>query len=696
MKNLKKEQSSQVGDMELIRITAACNVSCLFCSIPKEDYEVPYERSLKDVCLDIDGVKKRNARMGISLSGGEPTIHSKLFEIVEYAKGIKINPIEIQTNALRFADGVFAEKIKNAGVSKLFVSFHSHEEAVSDYLTRVDGAWKKSVDGIKNAIKAGINVTLNPVLNEKSFKHFPEYIKFINKEFPEIKNISISVVQPQGRAKKNDFLLPDYGEMTPYIKNGLKLADGFGIKANNPYCGLPLCFGSWNKRLSNNLEYNDGIARLRNPEDVPAFKGKIKIADCQKCSLNAYCNGVWKDYLKVYPNLTVNPIMKKKKAETNFNDMESISKDHSQDKRHWVRLTMACNNRCIFCLDRRSVDGAILSVDEVKKDLVRGRQLGVVRVVLSGGEATIHPKFLDIVKIAKDLGYEHIQVITNGRMFSYMSFLKQAVEAGLDEVTFSMHGHLPTIHDELTGINGSFVQAFSGLRNALAIKNLIISVDVVLNKKNIEHLYEILTFYIDLGVYEFDLLNVVPFGRAWDNWNELWYDIDKYSDIIQKVLKLSEDSRLHIWTNRFPLEHLEGYERMIQPPAKLLDEINGNRRMFSNFILKDIEMECYGERCQFCFIKGMCHSLRELKTRKTIKSYPQAPCLNEKIREEVLSLTDILNINKVDLNKFGNFYIENMYRTKKSACSACSQNNFCKGVLVSRIKRDGFIILKPQ
>lgn len=676
----------RLGTTSLIRIVTACNEKCLFCNIPMEDYPNQHEKSFKDIRKELDELKKKNIS-GISLSGGEPTIHSKLFDIIRYLKKNVTVPLEIQTNALKFSDSEFTKKIKSAGVDGIFVSLHSHEKSIHDLLTGVNGSWEKCVGGMRNAIDEEIKVTINIVLNEMSFRKFPEFIEFLHKEFPKIKFVSVSVVQPNGRAWKNNHLLPKYSEMSPYIKRGANLADKFGILLNNPYCGLPLCFGFWYQRLEDNVEYMEGVSRLNKSEIEMVSKDKVKLADCSRCSLNNHCNGVWKKYLEVYPDLTVDPIM----------DNKNKIEDHSRERRHWVRLNRACNNRCIFCLDKEMFDGTMLSVNEIKKDLLRGRKLGIVRVVLSGGEATIHPEFLNIVKMAKKLGYAHVQVITNGRMFSYSSFLRQAVAAGLDEVTFSLHGHSPKIHDGLTGINGSFAQAFSGLRSALAIKDLIISIDIVLNKENIRYLYEILLFYINLGVYEFDLLNIVPFGRAWDNWTKLWYDPRKYHTILKKALALSKDKRLHIWTNRFPAEYLEGYEKMIQSPVKLLDEINGRREMFTDFILKNIELGCFGERCRYCFIKGMCSSLRELRDKKILKAYPLAPCLNGKKTDPVLNLKDIANAGNVDLDKFANFYIQNLYNIKKATCSArCSKNNSCKGVSVDRIKKDGFYILKPQ
>jgi len=54
---------------------------------------------------------------------------------------------------------------------------------------------------------------------------------------------------------------------------------------------------------------------------------------------------------------------------------------------------------------------------------------GVVQ--FSGGEPTIHPRFLDIIRQAKVLGFTHVQIATNGLRFLDLDFARAAYEAGL-------------------------------------------------------------------------------------------------------------------------------------------------------------------------------------------------------------------------------------------------------------------------
>jgi MoaA/NifB/PqqE/SkfB family radical SAM enzyme len=282
----------------------------------------------------------------------------------------------------------------------------------------------------------------------------------------------------------------------------------------------------------------------------------------------------------------------------------------SREKRHWVRLTRACNNHCIFCLDSDCQDGSFLPYDEIMRDIRGGLAEGATRVILSGGDPTIHPGFIDIIRASAAMGYRWIQAITNGRRFAYPEFTARALEAGLSEVTVSVHGHEAALHDRLTMVPGSFVQSVAGIRNLLASGKCHVSVDVVMNSMNIEVLHEIIDFFAGLGIREFDLLFIQPFGRAWENRDLLLER--RHAAPIRRALRRAEALGCWAWTNRVPPEYLEGMEDTIQDPAKLLDDIGGSRELFRKSIRSGTLPGCRGEKCGYCVLNAYCESLGDL------------------------------------------------------------------------------------
>jgi len=283
----------------------------------------------------------------------------------------------------------------------------------------------------------------------------------------------------------------------------------------------------------------------------------------------------------------------------------------AHEKRNWVRLTYDCNNHCVFCLDSLAHNGTVRSAMDVKVQIVEGRKKGATRLILSGGEPTIHPLFLEFVKLGRLAGYRRVQTVTNGRMFAYPEFLNTAADNGLDEITFSLHGHTAKLHDALVGTPGAFEQEVAGLRAALDSGRFIVNVDIVINKMNVKHLPEMLETFIGWGVREFDLLQVIPFGTAWGKAKEaLFYDLEGHEEPLRRAFEYARRPDLHIWLNRFPPAHTEGFEELIQDPYKLNDEVRGRREEFDRYLSHGTKLDCREPaRCRHCYLAGLCDGL---------------------------------------------------------------------------------------
>ena len=75
--------------------------------------------------------------------------------------------------------------------------------------------------------------------------------------------------------------------------------------------------------------------------------------------------------------------------------------------KHWVRAVTACNSKCIFCLDSDTPRNVYLSVDEVKSEILRGREeLKAEKIIISGGRALgSSEKFQEVIlPVADKLG----------------------------------------------------------------------------------------------------------------------------------------------------------------------------------------------------------------------------------------------------------------------------------------------------
>jgi radical SAM protein with 4Fe4S-binding SPASM domain len=80
----------------------------------------------------------------------------------------------------------------------------------------------------------------------------------------------------------------------------------------------------------------------------------------------------------------------------------------------WLEITRRCNLRCPHCF----VEGGVrrnqeLSTTRIFRLLEEWAEMGVFTVVITGGEPTIHPDFIEIVNRAHELGFA-VSIATNG------------------------------------------------------------------------------------------------------------------------------------------------------------------------------------------------------------------------------------------------------------------------------------------
>ncbi|MFY0542016.1 radical SAM protein [Nannocystis pusilla] len=287
----------------------------------------------------------------------------------------------------------------------------------------------------------------------------------------------------------------------------------------------------------------------------------------------------------------------------------------AHERRNWVRLTFDCNDRCVFCLDAHTHDGTNRDRDEIKAQILDGRRRGATRLILSGGEPTIHPNFVDFVRLGRRAGYRKIQTVTNGRMFAYPAFLRAALDAGLSEITFSIHGPNARIHDALVGTKGAFDEEVKGLQGALADGRPIVNIDVCVNRGNVKQLPELMATFTAMGVREFDLLHVIPFGRAYSEGREiLFYDLEAMRPYLLAAFAYARQPGVHVWLNRFPPQHLEGFEDLIQDPHKLIEEVRGRKEEYALLLEHDIPLDCRApERCKHCYLQPLCDRLDDVR-----------------------------------------------------------------------------------
>lgn len=95
---------------------------------------------------------------------------------------------------------------------------------------------------------------------------------------------------------------------------------------------------------------------------------------------------------------------------------------------------------------------------------------------------------------------------------------------------------------------------------------------------------------------------------------------------------------MYLWTNRFHVEAFEGFENLIQDPRKIASEVMGESfDMFSPLFqtVGKEKPECYGERCEFCFLQQYCHSYLDNRFLEKRDFISNGIIVNEKTIDEI-------------------------------------------------------------
>jgi pyruvate-formate lyase-activating enzyme len=172
---------------------------------------------------------------------------------------------------------------------------------------------------------------------------------------------------------------------------------------------------------------------------------------------------------------------------------------------HSRTLTLACNNRCVFCA-QRALDSAIHAAPGPTGE----------RFAFQGGEPTVLPDLSSLIAAARASGAREVLVQTNGRRLAYATYLRELVEAGLTHLDVSLHGPEPAIHDYHTQIEGSFKQTVRGVLNTQST-DVQVAVTTVVTRSNFRHLGAMARLVRKLNVPAWHLAAARPLGAAADD-----------------------------------------------------------------------------------------------------------------------------------------------------------------------------------
>lgn len=308
---LGEDESKNSKKIAYLQVTRKCNNDCVFCSNPKfeEDHSLEYIKRIINEYKQ-DGISE------LFITGGEPTVHKDIFEIILAIKDAGIIPRMI-TNGMKLSDRDFFKRIMSSGLDSVHISVHTHLDMLSEKMHgRADCvSHQKMALQLNEEIESKTKMHVNTTINNLNYKYLPDFASFMISNYPKIKHIVFNFLDPgtpdgilRSNAARNSWVVARYFLAESYINSALTRLAKSGISFRIER--VPLCYlnnfeiySTETRKMVKNEKYR--ISFLRSKDDsekreVFSSELRVKADVCIYCNFNSICAGVQKEYSDIY------------------------------------------------------------------------------------------------------------------------------------------------------------------------------------------------------------------------------------------------------------------------------------------------------------------------------------------------------------------------------------------------------------
>jgi MoaA/NifB/PqqE/SkfB family radical SAM enzyme len=290
-----------------ILLTVDCNNDCLFCSAPKKDEYLLYEEIVSLVDDYIDQKYEQ-----FTLTGGEPTLHPKLFDIIKYIRSKNVT-CRMITNGTNLTKEMIAGLV-DAELSNIVISIHTLDPKKAKYIAENEDynlpKILEMVEFLHN--ETPIVISINFTITGVNYKDMPSVAQYIaNHRYP---GMSFNFVDYSGNAtQKNliDEIGLKYSQGEKYFYEAFNILKKAGIFFRVER--MPMCY------LIGLEEYSSDFNRLSENEHFATvfLEGSIKIdhqhdyvkgKQCEVCKYGNYCFGVHPRYSDYFTTNDLVPV----------------------------------------------------------------------------------------------------------------------------------------------------------------------------------------------------------------------------------------------------------------------------------------------------------------------------------------------------------------------------------------------------
>ncbi|MCP4686926.1 MAG: radical SAM protein [Desulfobacterales bacterium] len=185
----------------------------------------------------------------------------------------------------------------------------------------------------------------------------------------------------------------------------------------------------------------------------------------------------------------------------------------------YLYLSTGCNLACRHCwITPNLVQGApdpgdCLDPDLLREAVAEARPLGLRRAKLTGGEPTLHPRFLEIVDMLTREGLA-MDMETNGTLMDADLARRLKEETNISFISVSLDGARADTHDAFRNREGAFAAALRGLDHLAAAGYENTQVIMCPHRGNINELEDLIRLAAERGAGSVKFNPVTRGGRG--------------------------------------------------------------------------------------------------------------------------------------------------------------------------------------
>ena len=329
-----------------------CAHSCKFCYYSYLDQSEDQFKGMRkakfrtlEECKEILRLLKNNGFLNFDVTGGEPTLHLNIIELMRYAHhdlGLYGRIITLGQFLMKKMPNCHHEKLIDdlleAGLTNFLFSLHAVEEELFNKITG------ESFERLQSAMhyldEKGFQYTSNTVAFSWNYRHLPQVAKEVLKHNIYLHNFIIMNSYYEWNNDGKSFgVQAKYSDIYPYLKEAVDILESNNIGVNIRYAPLCAVKGmeknlvgmvgvrydpyEWmnmaghqggnpefcasvipikQHEIEDHLRYTDIEYVHENGIKLTGARGNFKhFADvCSKCTAKDVCDGIDPNYLKIY------------------------------------------------------------------------------------------------------------------------------------------------------------------------------------------------------------------------------------------------------------------------------------------------------------------------------------------------------------------------------------------------------------